>query len=142
MSHFVRVKTQFSRRSALVSALQEAGSRTGASWVGKVEDHAEATQLFGYSGDQREDSAELVVRRQYVGGAANDIGFKLQKDGTYEAIISEYDRSCGYNEKWLQKLAKLYAKNTILEVAGEQGFTVESQTQQEDGLCIECSSWE
>jgi hypothetical protein len=47
--------------------------------------------LFGYHGDQRPETAALVVPRQYIGVGSNDLGFARTADGYYP-IISEYDR--------------------------------------------------
>ncbi|HEY9872686.1 MAG TPA: hypothetical protein V6D12_04590 [Candidatus Obscuribacterales bacterium] len=35
----------------------------------------------------------MISRRNYISISSNDIGFKQQQDGTFEAIISEYDRA-------------------------------------------------
>lgn len=48
--------------------------------------------LYGYKGDKRKQTADIVVRRKYVGSASNDIGFKRLQDGSYEMIISEFDK--------------------------------------------------
>ena len=94
-------------------------------WTNAVEVHEEATNLYGYRGDMRADKAEIVIRRSHVGTASNDIGFKLAEDGTYQAIISDYDSS-HYNQKWLDKLTQVYAEETIKEVADENGWNFQS----------------
>jgi hypothetical protein len=71
-----------------VKALVRAGWKEN-----QIEVHDEAQHLVGYQGDQRKDKANVIIRRKYVGGASNDLGFVLQEDGTYKAIVSEYDRS-------------------------------------------------
>jgi hypothetical protein len=72
-----------------------------------IERHAEAKHLYGYQNDQRAQTAHVIIRRQYVGGAANDVGFVRQADGSYKAIISEYDSS-HYNQTWLNRLTTYY----------------------------------
>ncbi len=87
MSHFVQCQTQIRDRSALCRALEELG------WADReIEVHAAPVPLYGYQGDERPERAEVVIRRQFVGEASNDIGFARQPDGTYLAIISEYDQ--------------------------------------------------
>lgn len=60
-------------------------------------------QLIGYQGDKRKMTAEIVIPRAQVGAASNDIGFKRQADGTYMAIISDYDQR-RYNDQWLTEV--------------------------------------
>lgn len=96
MSHFTSIKTQIKNRDALVTALNDIGFKN-------IELHETAQHLYGYQGDVREQTAEVIIRRQYIGSSSNDIGFKQQADGQYEAIISEYDRH-QYNQQWMNKL--------------------------------------
>jgi hypothetical protein len=61
-----------------------------------------AAHLHGYKGDAREELAHVVVPRAVVnqhlgGGCSNDVGFARQADGTYSAIVSDYDRSAWWN---------------------------------------------
>ena len=74
----------------LVQSLRDMGYK-------KVEVHEQAQQLYGYQDDLRPETAEVIIRRQYIGSAANDVGFKRQPSGEFEAIISEFDRRahCG-----------------------------------------------
>lgn len=76
--------------------------------------------------------AEVIIRRQYIGAASNDIGFKQQNDGQFEAIISEYDCQ-QYSQEWLNKLTQRYGYHTLLATAPEQGFTVEEEETLADG---------
>lgn len=124
MSHFTRIKTKLVDADAIVAALADVG-------YPRVEVHAEAVPLYGYQGDLREQTAEIVVRRKHVGRASNDIGFKRQEDGTFEAIVSGYDRP-QHGEPWLQKLTQRYAYHLVQREVREQGFTViQEQTENE-----------
>ncbi len=49
--------------------------------------------LVGYRGDTRQQTADIVVRRRYVGGSSNDLGFKRLENGKYQIIVSQYDNS-------------------------------------------------
>lgn len=113
MSEFTICETQFRDLKALVTALVEAGIDRG-----HIEVHEDAQNLYGYHGDKRTQKANIIIRRQHVGGSSNDIGFVKKADGTYEAIISEFDRRSGgnhagkfggYNEKWLDSLKQNYS---------------------------------
>lgn len=125
MSHFTAIKTQIKDRDALVKALADVGLKN-------IEIHETAQSLYGYQGDVRAETAEIIIRRKYVGSYSNDIGFKLQEDGQYQAIISEYDRG-RYNQQWLGKVMQRYGYYTLMASAQEQGFTVEEDEVMEDG---------
>lgn len=61
---------------------------------GKVEVHDTPQALYGYSGDKRNEKANVIIRRNNTGvGASNDVGFVLGPDGSYKAIVSEYDQN-------------------------------------------------
>jgi len=124
MSHFTTIKTQFVDAKHLKQALADLGFKT-------VEVHEVARHLYGYEGDVRRQTAEVIIRRKFVGPASNDIGFKRQSDGTFEAIISEFDRE-EYSKRWLNRLAQRYAYHVIREKLHQQGFAfVEEQVQQD-----------
>lgn len=122
MSHFSKVKCQIKRKSGLLKALRRIEN---GKWANAVEEHDEAENLYGYRGDKRANKANIIIRRKHVGSSSNDLGFVLSEDGTYQAIISDYDSS-HYNQKWLDKLTQLYAEETIKEVASENGWNFES----------------
>lgn len=89
---------------AVVQALCRLGFKEN-----QIEVHTEAQHLYGYQGDQRAQKAHIIIRRQFVGGASNDIGFEKTSNGSYRAIISEYDRNHhNYNDTWLCKLGTYY----------------------------------
>jgi Protein of unknown function (DUF1257) len=114
MSHFTKLRTQITDIDGLVKALADADFK-------KVEVHETAQSLHGYRGDVRPQTAEVIVRRKYVGRSSNDIGFKRQADGTFEAIISQYDRQ-KYSQAWLNRLTQRYAYHVALVKLAEQGF--------------------
>jgi hypothetical protein len=86
-----------------------------------VEVHDEAQSLTGYYGDTRAEKANVIVRRKFVGSAANDIGFVKTPAGTYSAIISQYD-SGKHNTKWLDGLKKNYTERVVVKEARKQGL--------------------
>ena len=124
MSHYTVVQTEIREVPALLSALRAMG-------YAHVEFHEEPQPLYGYQGDQRPETAEVIIRRQHVGTAANDIGFKRQPSGEFEAIISEYDRGRHCPASWLQKLAYEYGYSLIrdqMRQEVEDGRIVEQET--------------
>lgn len=125
MSHFTCIKTQLKNRDTLIQSLADVGFHD-------VEVHETAQHLYGYQGDVREQTAEVIIRRQYIGAASNDIGFKQQDDGQFEAIISEYDCQ-QYSQEWLNNLTQRYGYHTLLATAPNLGFTVEEEETLEDG---------
>jgi len=128
MSEFVECKTKFKDRKALVEGLMALGFAES-----EIEVHEEAQNLYGYHGDKREQKANIIIRRKNVGGSSNDIGFAKQADGTYEAIISAFDRGSGgkhaakyggYNDKFLKDLSCNYTERLYVRVAKEKGYEV------------------
>jgi hypothetical protein len=125
MSHFTCIKTQIKHQDALIKALADVGFKN-------IEVHETAQHLYGYQGDVRQQKAEVIIRRQNIGLYSNDIGFKRQEDGQFEAIISEYDRH-KYSQEWLNGLTQRYGYHTLMATAPAQGFTVEEEETLEDG---------
>jgi hypothetical protein len=111
MSHYNNVKTEIRDQDCLVAALKTLGFGPTI--------HEAAHQLEGYQGDKRQQTAEIIIPRRQVGGAANDIGFKRQENGTFTAIISDYDKR-RYNEKWLAKLKTEYGVAKATRLAKRQ----------------------
>jgi hypothetical protein len=125
VSHFTTIKTKISDPRALVLALRDKGFET-------AEVHEEAASLMGYRGDERQQTAEVIVRRKFVGHASNDIGFKRTQDGSFDAIISQYDRP-RFDKRWLESLTQRYAYHVALAKLEEQGFTLASEETSKDG---------
>ncbi len=125
MSHFTCIKTQIKQVNSLVKSLADVG-------FNHVEVHESPQHLYGYQGDVRSQTAEVIIRRQYIGSASNDIGFKRQENGQFQAIISEYDRY-QYSQQWLNQLTQRYGYHVLMATAPEQGFTVEEEETLEDG---------
>lgn len=120
MSEFHKQVTNFKDPECLVQALAEQGYTV-------VEQHEVAQQLYDYHNlattylDAGGDRANIIVRRRYVGGSANDLGFAKQTDGTYSAIISEFD-SHKHNKNWMNGLKKHYAEKTDMKAAKKSGL--------------------
>ena len=75
-----------------------------------------ALPLFGYQGDRRPETAELVVRRRQLGPASNDLGFARTPRG-YVPILSEYDQRVLHGGHLLVRLRTAYGERVVEEVA-------------------------
>lgn len=118
MSHYSKIQTQFAERDILLTCLAKLGYTN-------VEVNAQPKHLYGYMGDMRPESAEIVIRRQHISPSSNDIGFRMKSDGMYEAIISEYDLGI-LGPTWLQQLTQSYAQEAVYSSLTKQGFTVQA----------------
>ena len=114
MSAYHSLKTEFKDKDCLIAALNDMGYT-------EVEDHEIAQNLYGYHGDMRSDKANIIVRRRYIGSAANDLGFIRNQDGSYSSIVSEYD-SGKHNTTWFAGLKAKYSERGALKVAAKNGF--------------------
>ena len=125
MSHFTRIKTRITDKAALVQALADVGYKL-------VEAHDTPQQLYGYGGDRRAQTAEVIVRRRQIGWLSNDIGFSRGADGCFEAVISNYDRR-KHSQVWLGRLTQRYAYHVARGKLQEQGFDLVSEETARDG---------
>ena len=120
MSEYHEQKTQYKDRDCLVAALGEQGYDT-------VEVHEIAQQLFDFQGrathytNTEGDKANVIVRRHVIGGAANDLGFAKQADGTYSAIVSEFDTH-KHNADWMKSLKRHYTEKADMKLAKKNGL--------------------
>lgn len=94
----------FKDRRLLMAALADLGYT-------EVE-KGEALPLYGYQGDRRPETAEVVVRRHCLGSASNDLGFARTPQG-YVPIISEYDQRVLYGGQLLAKLRLAYSERVV-----------------------------
>ncbi len=72
--------------------------------------------LYGYRGDVRPERAELVVRRQHLTRASNDVGFQKTEKG-YTPIVSEYDLRALLDGKFLARLKTAYNLRVVERVS-------------------------
>jgi hypothetical protein len=115
MSKYVQTTTVFTEQEHLVGALSDMGYSALVYATNEPPEH-----LYGYHGDKRPETANIIVRRQQISSAANDIGFVL-RDGVYQAIISEFD-SHRHNKTWVGKLAQCYSERRTQAVAVARGY--------------------
>jgi len=128
MSHYTEIQTEFRDLECLLQALADIG-------ITNVQTHEEPQQLRGYHNDLRQDKAHVIVPQSEVnaklsGGASNDLGF-VKKDGSYQAIVSDYDRNRWWDKKQGQ-LKQSYNLRKIKKEARRSGKTL-SESKLEDG---------
>ena len=128
MSHFTTVQTKFHDKDLLIECLEELKP----AWKGLIEDNGVPRNLYGYMGDKRDQQAHIIVRRQHVGGSSNDLGFIRKENGSYEAIISEFDRT-RYSTDWMQDLGQLYAEKKTTKELKKNGWRINTRTVETDG---------
>jgi hypothetical protein len=110
----------FKDRRLLLAALAELG-------YPEVEE-GEALPLYGYRGDPRPETAEIVIRRQHVGSLSNDIGFTLTPQG-YVPVVSEYDQRAVHGGQFLVKLRTAYSERVVAEVTRRLHGTAQRQVE-------------
>ncbi len=119
MSHFVECQTEFRDPQALVAALVECGFQES-----QVEIYEQAVPLYGYQGDVRPQKAQIIIRRQHVGQAANDVGWERQPNRTYRAWISEYDGRHRFDQRMQNRIRQEYAYQVIARQQRARGRDV------------------
>lgn len=122
MSAYITLMTPMTDEECLLQALEDVGFTSE-----QIELHANPTPLIGYQGDRRTQKADIVIRRQHVGTASNDIGFLATPTG-YQAFVSGYD-SPRYGTSWLSKLGECYQARWF---AKEQRLAEEERRRKEE----------
>lgn len=114
MSKYDSFQTTLTEEGPLIAALKALGY--------PVEVHTQAAPLFGYYGDERPERAHIIIRRTHLNCASNDIGFVRNANGQFSAILSEYDRSIGFDQKWLNRVHQRYKEDRTLAMARQRGY--------------------
>ena len=114
MSKYSEAATTVRNQSYLIAALIELGY--------KPELHADGAALVGYEGRERPERAHVIIRRVQIGPASNDIGFVRKHDGTFGAVLSEYDRGIGFDEKWVGRVQQAYKEQQTMADAKAKGY--------------------
>jgi hypothetical protein len=115
MSKYATIKTSFKDGEVLIASLEAMGLQGIQNHIGRP------VQLEGYEARLRKESADIVIPRKYVGAASNDLGFKRGTDGTYTAIVSDFD-STKYGPKWMQSLTLEYNQADVAKKMKTAGF--------------------
>ncbi len=121
----MKLLTPMTDQECLLAALAEFGFDSS-----KVEVHATPVNLVGYGGDKREQRANIVIRRQNVGSASNDVGFLASATG-YQAFVSGFDHP-RFGTDWLSQLSSRYQTHWTARqerLAAEERRRVEEERQ-------------
>ncbi len=110
--------TAFKDRDCLLKALAECG-------YAEVEE-GESLSLYGYQGDRRAETAQIVVRRKYIGAASNDLGFRKTENG-YVPVISEFDQRHIMQGKFLTNLRTNYNLKSAEKLARDLRGTLHQE---------------
>ena len=134
MSKYGTAETIMTDPDDLISALCEMGWKRD-----QIEKHSTPQQLIDFQDnpthylDATGDKAEIIIRRQYVPGVSNDIGFKRNPvTGRFEAIISEYD-TMRHDALWRKRLEVNYAEKHCITTAKKQGLRFAGYGQKKQG---------
>ncbi len=101
MSAYLKLLTPMTDQECLLAALADLGFDAT-----KVEVHTTPVKLVGFEGDRRSQVAHIVIGRQHVGGASNDVGFLASPTG-FQLLVSDFDRA-RFGTDWLAKLNGRY----------------------------------
>lgn len=120
MSHFTHVKTKYTNKASLLKALQRLHLEPVT--------HTQKVSIRGYKGRPGPGAEICVPYEQFNGRYKEDLGFALQKDGSYEAIYSNYDlRNGGLGKDFLQRLSEEYA---IAQIESDGTYEVVEKLEQ------------
>lgn len=113
----------FKDRRLLLAALTEIGF--------PIVEEGKDLPLYGYEGDRRTETADIVIRRRHVGRASNDIGFARTPDG-FVPIVSAFDQRTLLGGAFVVRLRTAYSEQVVQEVRGRVHGTairrIEGQT--------------
>ncbi len=123
MSAYMTLMTPMTDQECLLAALTALGFDNS-----KVEIHASPVPLVGYRGDSRAQTANIVIRREHVGTASNDVGFLATETG-YQALVSGYDHP-RFGSGWLSQLTNSYEAH--LKVKQERAAEEERRRLEEE----------
>ena len=147
MSHFSSIQCEYQSKNeaALVQALEEVFGK------GNVLVSDEGLALFGYHGDDRSKlpasnpnhapKCNVVIRRQHVGSASNDVGFVRTEDGKYKMYVSDYDQGGNFGSAKQKAVKQMYTANVTKKQLKSQGYQVSMSKDKAGNLKILASKY-
>ena len=148
MSHYTTIDTDMTDPECIKKALNDMG------FTNEMIVEQKARTLLGYRGKVRKDditgevmTADLTIEgmagANHVGGASNDIGWRLMPNGTYQAVISENeagrkDSVTGkqhgtYGSEWQGKMLQAYGFHKTTKLAKKKKLRVKKKEKLEGG---------
>lgn len=96
-------------------------------------EYKEKRNLQGYKNDLRQEKAEIIVPKNQISYASNDLGFMYDESNKeYLMICSEYDSHRGLEDKVKQS----YALTAIKAALKKNKFLINSEDKHEDKKII------
>jgi len=125
MSEYRIVKTEFRDRECLEKALDDVAKKLGIRYV-----QGKDITLYGYQGDARPETADIVIRRCYLDPLSNDLGYRWNPEkGMFEEIVSEYDQRVSRVTMIRNRIRQRYAYHKVLKEARRKGMAVRAVEQ-------------
>lgn len=129
MSRYFAVEgIRFTDQSAVLAACRALGFSPEAVPEGRA-----LVDWLGHTDQGR--VAHLIIPREQVGSASNDIGFQRQADGSYALIISEFDsrvtRTCPLSGRQLRvqvMLQQQYQLQVVSNALAIQGYRLDQSS--------------
>ncbi len=125
MSYYSTVQTRLVDVRYLCMALADMGLK-------QVEVHETPQTLDGYFGGVEGQRAEVIIRKENLGNATADLGFRRGPDGTFSAVLDPEYGGSYHDPGWLGRLSQLYAYHVAREQLEEQGFDLVEEEKAED----------
>ena len=126
MSAYKKIECEIVDKDCLLEALELLGFTP--------EVFIEPKKLTGYRGDERKETANIIISRYQVNkftGASNDIGFLWnENEQKYDFICSDYDKAKNMD----QRIIQAYVKVAIEKALAKNGFKIKVNVNEEDFL--------
>jgi Protein of unknown function (DUF1257) len=106
MSAYKTIKCSFKDKKTLLESLKSLGY--------KPVEYEEKHNLRGYQNDTREEKAEIIVPKEQILRASNDLGFSYdEKEKEFIMLCSDFDNHQGVSDKVRQSYAVTAIKNAL-----------------------------
>jgi len=76
--------------------------------------HDQPQKLMGWQGDERDLSARIIVKQEYLKSASNDLGFEWDdQTGQFNMLCSDYDQRIGVGRQIKQAYVAVCIKREL-----------------------------
>ena len=117
MSAYKTIQCSFKDQEILLECLKDIGYNPVV--------YKEKTNLTGYKGDARSQTAEIIVPRSQISAVSNDLGFAFDEEKSeYVMLCSDYDSHRGLSDK----VKQAYAIVAIRKALSKNKFSITAET--------------